>query len=729
MESNNLTTRTYTAPTCALIVSTKAEPRPNRHSVVPMDFILHLEDPDRSETERITLHGQAQQLDRLQQVVNKYISELVAQFPLPGAKRIVAIDPESTDRDSSTPHPDPAAGTPNSVHLNPQLDPRAARSGILKNLPGLQKDQSSAPPPVSRADDRSIIDKLLGRRPKPNLDASSVRPISDGRVTPAAGSQSAIDQPYLTGVSDESSGGEVRQRSLDHQLHLGNLATPASGATIVLSAIQLFDLATVLDEYASEKLAVSPPAPTNRVFDRVSIPVNSEQPIDLEAVVTRSRLPNLPLVSSDPEAEATYYRTRRPRSSWMSALPWVVGATMAMAGGIYIIDPNFKPFQDIASMMKSPSPSGAKKSTPVKPAGELAQTPTTAATTTIAPTTTGTLPTPWQQQPVQPPQVTTPSNSSPNAAQTPSKIGVAPLPDALATQPGQTTPNPFGTPGTTQQSAASILSSNGGQSATGIAPNPLNATQPPAATTKPTPGNVKTTNPASKPKTPTKATTAGAQLPTELTSPGKLSVSKQPMPIPPSNAPAIVNPPFKSVPFDAPTAVPNRIDPATRTPAPKKSAAQAAKPTPSAVLTPSSSSEPFTPVPRNPNLIDPNQPNSATPDLQNPPVVPNKPLQSNAGGIEPEVPLLQESRRYIQGKWKAGNNQPNALQYVLQVNGKSGVVRTIDPQGEAASAYLRETKFIKPGQKLVSPAAAGSSDQKIRVLLQPDGNVDTFIEP
>ncbi|AFY96804.1 DUF4335 domain-containing protein [Chamaesiphon minutus] len=719
MESNNLTTRTYTAPTCALIVSSKTEPRLNRQSGVPMDFVLHLEDPDRSETDRITLHGQSQQLARLHQVVNKYISELVAQFPLPGAKRIVAIEepvPDSEERKAPT--PEPVADTPSSARLNPNLDPRAARSGILKNLPGLLKDNTSAPPPAFTSDDRSIIDKLLGRKPKPD-PASITRLIGsgDGRLTPNSGHQSATNQPYLTGVSNESVGGEVRQRSLDHQLHLGNLATPASGETIVLSAIQLFDLATVLDEYASEQMAVSSPAPST-AFDRVSIPVNGEQPIDLEAVVSRSRLPNLPHMSSGAESEPIYYRTRRTRSSWMSALPWAVGATIAMVGGLFILDPNFKPFQDIASMMKSPSLGGPTKSTPVKPgAGELAQTPTSGTTTT---NTTGTLPTPWQQQPVQPPQVTNPIDSSTNAAQTPGKLGVAPLPDAIATQPGQTIDNPLGTPSsTTQQSTASILSGNG------VAPNPLNATQPSSVATKPTTGTAKTTNPASKAKTPTKTTTASAQLPTEMTSPGKISVSNQPMAIPPLNAPASVNPPFKALPS---TEVPNQIDPAMRTSA-KRSATQAAKPTPNAVLTPSSSFEPFTPVPRNPNLIDPNQPNSATPDLQNPPVVPDKPLQSNAGGIEPEVPLLQESRRYFQGKWKAGNNQPNSLQYVVQVNGKSGVVRSIDPQGEAASAYLRETKFIKPGQKLVSPAAAGSSDQKIRVLFQPDGNVDTFIEP
>jgi hypothetical protein len=104
-------------------------------------------------------------------------------------------------------------------------------------------------------------------------------------------------------------------------------------------------------------------------------------------------------------------------------------------------------------------------------------------------------------------------------------------------------------------------------------------------------------------------------------------------------------------------------------------------------------------------------------------------LQSNANTDSGDSAALQETKRYFQGKWKANAAQTNSLQYVLQVSGKSGIVRTVSPQGEAATSYLQQTKFIKPGQKLVSPAAAGSSDQKIRVLLQADGNVDTFTEP
>ncbi|MCY7390711.1 MAG: hypothetical protein LH647_04175, partial [Leptolyngbyaceae cyanobacterium CAN_BIN12] len=183
-----------------------------------------------------------------------------------------------------------------------------------------------------------------------------------------------------------------------------------------------------------------------------------------------------------------------------------------------------------------------------------------------------------------------------------------------------------------------------------------------------------------------------------------------------------------------------RIDPATRS-NPKKTVPKV-KPSPSTkpqqtVLQPTPASvtpppvEPFTPVPTNPNLIDPNQNNPASTDAPAP-VVPNQPLQSNAGGFgndSMETPSLQETKRYFQGKWKATDTQTNALQYVLQVSGKSGTVRSVTPQGAAATTYLQQTKFITAGQKLISPAAAGSSDQKIRVILQPDGNVDTFIEP
>ncbi len=118
---------------------------------------------------------------------------------------------------------------------------------------------------------------------------------------------------------------------------------------------------------------------------------------------------------------------------------------------------------------------------------------------------------------------------------------------------------------------------------------------------------------------------------------------------------------------------------------------------------------------------------------QNPPVIAEPPIQSKVGsnpGKDPfDSPSLQETKRYFQSKWKADPTQFSTLQYVVQINGKNGVVRSVSPQSEADASYLKKTGLIKPGQKLLSPAAIGSPDQRIRVLLQPDGNVDTLIEP
>ncbi len=118
-------------------------------------------------------------------------------------------------------------------------------------------------------------------------------------------------------------------------------------------------------------------------------------------------------------------------------------------------------------------------------------------------------------------------------------------------------------------------------------------------------------------------------------------------------------------------------------------------------------------------------------DLQAPPVVPAPQIQSkNTPDNDPfDSPSLKETKRYFQDKWRADATQSMALQYIVQVNGKSGVVESVNPQGEAATSYLNKTGMLKPGQKLVSPTTASENGQKIRVLLQPNGNVDTFVEP
>ena len=140
-----------------------------------------------------------------------------------------------------------------------------------------------------------------------------------------------------------------------------------------------------------------------------------------------------------------------------------------------------------------------------------------------------------------------------------------------------------------------------------------------------------------------------------------------------------------------------------------------------------------TPVPANPNFIDPLQQQTGDVDAEprNLPIVPAQPFPTSSSDWPSDSidsPAIQATKSYFQSKWKPTSTQQNPLQYVVQISGKSGLVRSVSAQGAAATAYLNQSKIIKVGQKLVSPAAGGT-DQKIRVVLQPDGNVDSFMEP
>ncbi len=73
-----------------------------------------------------------------------------------------------------------------------------------------------------------------------------------GNVSPIA----VLDSPSLDS-GDRSSGLSIQPRGiLSHELFLGTLATEETGASIRLSAVQLADLATALDEYAADVTAL-----------------------------------------------------------------------------------------------------------------------------------------------------------------------------------------------------------------------------------------------------------------------------------------------------------------------------------------------------------------------------------------------------------------------------------------------------------------------------------------
>ena len=740
MESQNSPTSTYTAPTCTLKVSSKAKQLSHLDLQQPPhvgNFVLEIDHPDRGELERTTLQGDLRSLDNLQEIVSTYIADLIAKFPLP------------TTTDNHPPaQPQQLTNTDRSMPADRPVPPT---SGLMQNLPGLRNSQSQ-PTPGNLPADRSPqsghgkISKLIGfmyQRDRQNLPHSDLdRSIPPNSVTPSPNANdaetaaTALKQPYLTGGN----------RSLDHQLHLGDLATPESGAIQILSAIQLFDLATVLDEYVTTQVTTGQ---SGTKVHAQSLAAGGVKRADAEATAASlSRLPNLPRTPTEPEANPVYYR-RRSRSGLMSVIPWAAAAALLVGAPLLLFGSGSNnSFKELASKLKMPNllsadSAGDKKTVGSRPTGVQPNNAITGAdgkpVTDPSGSPSAALPKPWQAQSVQPPKNTPPTaaSSSQSGQVAKNTLGTATLPTSIA--------------GT--QAPSNPLTEGLGNAPSAIPTTPTVVTKPSTNTPttpvgKTTPVASVRTNPRSSKPTPKATNTGNISLSTqEILLPQDLPSDRNPTPrtkkaaIPPQNAPigGGINPP----PIVDPAPIVDPYAPKKVSNSSVKPKTVANKPKPQAnsstILNPSPTIEPKTYKP-NPNLITP-QPSSAEKPIPpnnitgiqspTPQVVPDRPIQANNGQVGAEAienSSLQEAKRYFQGKWKANPTQPNSLQYVLDVNGKNGVVRSVNPQGEAATDYLKQTKLIKPGQKIVSPVA-GNSDQKIRVLLQPDGNVDTFVEP
>jgi hypothetical protein len=360
--------------------------------------------------------------------------------------------------------------------------------------------------------------------------------------------------------------------------------------------------------------------------------------------------------------------------------------------------------------------------------------------------------------------------SAPNLPTTPGTPGAATA-TTPKTTPGATATPPTTTPGAPGAAVASVPPQIN-PLPSGIAPNPLSSAIPggtPTPVTKkqaPIPGAKPSTPPSinkpiislgampkiyqpktnSAPSFPTSIrSTASAPKPNQVKkvasrNTGKIGVSQQPINLPPAfeaidNEPPLTPPPFPAIKEYKPTPVKQQ-----------KKVVIKSKPKPVAVtkkvakVTPLKNRQPKQPViivpvqPADPSTVPsefatpPGMPQTNMPEV--PPIVTQPQLQSNNGDNNPfENSSIQETKRYFQDKWRADATQTSTLQYVVQVNGKNGVVQSVNPQGEAATSYLKKTGVLKAGQKLVAPITTGESDQKIRVLLHPDGNVDALPEP
>jgi hypothetical protein len=90
------------------------------------------------------------------------------------------------------------------------------------------------------------------------------------------------------------------------------------------------------------------------------------------------------------------------------------------------------------------------------------------------------------------------------------------------------------------------------------------------------------------------------------------------------------------------------------------------------------------------------------------------------------LPQIAEARTYFQNRWTPPEGLNQTLEYSLAI-APNGSIQGISPLGTAAGNYLDRVGIPLVGEPFVSPLPEGRS-VKIRLVLSPDGSVQTFPE-
>ncbi len=90
------------------------------------------------------------------------------------------------------------------------------------------------------------------------------------------------------------------------------------------------------------------------------------------------------------------------------------------------------------------------------------------------------------------------------------------------------------------------------------------------------------------------------------------------------------------------------------------------------------------------------------------------------------IPQVAEARDYFKQRWKPVEGLTQTLEYSLQVNA-NGTIQSITPLKQVSGDYIDRTGMPLLGDPFVSPIKDGKT-AKIRLVLEPDGRVQTFLE-
>lgn len=100
--------------------------------------------------------------------------------------------------------------------------------------------------------------------------------------------------------------------------------------------------------------------------------------------------------------------------------------------------------------------------------------------------------------------------------------------------------------------------------------------------------------------------------------------------------------------------------------------------------------------------------------------------ESNSTTALNNIPQLAEVQQYLKQRWNPPEDLSRTLQYRLIIN-PNGSIERIIPLGDASKIYLDRTGIPLKGEQFVS-ILEKKQQLKIRVLLAPEGIVQTFLE-
>ena len=279
--------------------------------------------------------------------------------------------------------------------------------------------------------------------------------------------------------------------------------------------------------------------------------------------------------------------------------------------------------------------------------------------------------------------------------------------------------------------------------AIGVSPSPSLTTP---ASPAPTPSATPTlpplppppisSSPSSSPSLPPIAispTTATTNKPSPIQQPALLfpansAPKSTPNLVPPSQGQVITIP----APAELPISTPSQLPPGSNVvpPVPPRLGPVAAPPLP-----PSLSAQ--FPIPQQPSALSRIQPIAPSASTELPALKDTQPkaeLDNNKQASASKtnrtsfntVPQVSEAKTYFEERWKPTEGMQETLEYSLQID-ETGSIQNILPMGKAAGDYIDRTNMPLVGEPFVS-AVSNGKPPRIRVVLRPNGRVQTFLE-